>query len=269
MKAQNTCVLMPVWEWLLRTILNECAGEPKTMNLKLEELRKRLLDPSAPNAMLPPDTLYRRSTESPATAHPETPTEVKPERVNSDRDDPKASDSQGGAGVAVQQDGTFPDGGVPPYQLAQAVTRVFESTRLHQETIAELGKSFDLIEQTAQSAARAFEPIRAFREQMEKLASTFAPMRSFQEQLGTLADEFEPMRALHDQITMVAEAFQANLAQLARSMEPAKSFQAQLTKLAQAFETVSQLQSQFIELAETFRVASRNASRSAGVNTPA
>ena len=236
------------------------------MNLKLEELRKRLLDPATPNAMLAPDTtIYRRSTEPSAAAIPAPVTEVKEAlaRPAMDPENQQRINHQSLNGAPVQSAGSFAENAFPPYQLAQAVTKVFESTRQCQDTIAALGQSFELIEQTAQSAARALEPIRAFREQMAKLASTFAPMRSFQEQLGSLAAEFEPMRALHDQIAMVAEAFQTNLAQLALSMEPAKGFQIQLTKLAQSFETVSQLQSQFIELAETFRVASR------GPNSPA
>jgi hypothetical protein len=236
----------------------------ETMNLKLEELRKRLLDPATPNAMLAPETIYRRSIESPAAVIPTSAPELRPApaRATADQENP-ADDQHGLSGTPSDSVGNLPENGIPPYQLAQAVTKVFESTRQCQETFAALGQSLDFIEQTAQSAARAFEPIRAFREQMEKLAATFAPMRSFQEQLGTLAAEFEPMRALHDQIATVAEAFQANLAQLAQSMEPAKGFQVQLSKLAQAFEKVSQLQAQFIDLAETFRVASRGSGQSA------
>ena len=233
------------------------------MNLKLEELRKRLLDPTASPAPSPTETktLYKRSAEH--VSPPESPVEINGRDAAERRSTPLRETQQPTAqtdslaSTVLQYVGENADPGKSRYQLAQAVTKVFESTRQYQERLADLAKSFDTIEQTAQSATRAFEPIRAFREQMEKLSSTFEPMRSFQEQLGTLAESFEPMKALHEQIAMLAEAFQINLAQFARSMEPAKAFQAQIAKLAKTFETVGDLQNQFLELSETFRVASR------------
>ena len=231
------------------------------MNLKLEELRKRLLDPTASPAQSPPETIYKRSAdqisppESPVITHGTDAPELRSTPLRESQQPMAQPDSL--AGTVLQYVGENADPGKSRYQLAQAVTKVFESTRQYQERLADLAKSFDTIEQTAQSATRAFEPIRAFREQMEKLSSTFEPMRSFQEQLGTLAETFEPMKALHEQIAMLAEAFQINLAQFARSMEPAKAFQMQLAKLAKTFEAVGELQNQFLELSETFRVASR------------
>jgi hypothetical protein len=232
------------------------------MNLKLEELRKRLLD-STPSTVPPPaETIYKRSAE-PTSPPPESPvitniTDAAEQKSTPVRDtQPPTAQEESLASTVLQYVGENAEPGKSRYQLAQTVTKVFEATRQYQERLADLAKSFDTIEQTAEAATRAFEPIRAFREQMEKLSSTFEPMRSFQEQLGTLAESFEPMRALHDQIAMLAEAFQINLAEFARSMEPAKSFQVQIAKLAKAFEAVGELQGQFLKLSETFRVASR------------
>jgi hypothetical protein len=231
------------------------------MNLKLEELRKRLLDPTVSPAQSPTETIYKRSvealspSESPVIANGTDAAEPRSTPLPETQQPTTQPDSL--ASTVLQYVGETADPRASRYQLAQAVTKVFESTRQYQERLAELAQSFDAIEQTAQSATRAFEPIRAFREQMEKLSRTFEPMRSFQEQLGTLAESFEPMKALHEQIAMLAEAFQINLAEFARSMEPAKAFQAQLAKLAKTFEAVGELQGQFLELSETFRAASR------------
>jgi hypothetical protein len=231
------------------------------MNLKLEELRKRLLDPTAPSAPSPTETIYRRSAEPISPPEPRAAagdmdaTEGRSTPLREIQQPTAPPDSL--AGTVLQYVGENADQSKSRYQLAQAVTKVFESTRQYQERLLELAQSFDVIEQTAESATRAFEPIRAFGRQMEKLSSTFEPMRSFQEQLGALAESFEPMKALHEQIAMVAEAFQINLAQFARSMEPAKAFQVQIAKLAKTFEAVGELQSQFVALSETFRVASR------------
>ena len=217
------------------------------MNLKLEELRKRLLDPSAPNAELPPDTLYRRSVD--AASSTTTPKAVRTDTQEKSDSRPSTPSQQAAeAGDPAKS---------ARYMLTQAISQVFDSTRQYQEQFSDLARAVEVIEQTALSAARVFEPIRAFRDQMEKLSNTFEPMRSFEERLGTLAESFEPMRALHEQIAMLAEAFQTNLAQFARSMEPAKSFQAQLTRLAKAFEAVDELQTQFLALSEAFRIANR------------
>lgn len=231
------------------------------MNLKLEELRKRLLDPTAPSAPSSTETIYRRSAE------PISPPEPRVAAAGIDATEGRSTplretqqstaDPDSLASTVLQYVGENTAPGDSRYQLAQAVTKVFESTRQYQERFVELAQSFEVIEQTALSATRVFEPIRAFRDQMEKLSRTFEPMRSFQEQLGTLAESFEPMKALHEQIALLAEAFQINLAQFARSMEPAKAFEVQLAKLAKTFEAVGELQSQFIALSETFRVASR------------
>jgi len=231
------------------------------MNLKLEELRKRLLDTTPSATPQPAETIYKRSAEP--ISPPQAPAFIDGIDGVERRSTPPREAQQpmvqpeSLASTVLQYVGESAEPGKAGYQMAQAVTKVFESTRQYQERFAELGESFDTIEQVAQSAARAFEPIRAFREQMEKLSSTFEPMRSFQEQLGTLAESFEPMKALHEQIAMLAEAFQINLAQFARSMEPARNFQLQLAKLAKTFEAVGELQGQFLELSETFRVASR------------
>jgi uncharacterized phage infection (PIP) family protein YhgE len=230
------------------------------MNLKLEELRKRLLDPTPSATTTPPvETIYKRSAEP--SGPPQRPVVIdggddgaRPPMAETQQ--PTAvPDALAGAVLQGVSDKAAP--GNARYQLAQTVTKVFDSTRQHQEQLAELGKSFDTIEALAQSAAKALEPIRAFRDQMEKLSGTFEPMRSFQEQLGTLAESFEPMKALHEQIAMLAEAFQMNLAQFARAMEPARNFQIQLARLAKSFEAVDELQSQFLQLSESFGVASK------------
>lgn len=234
------------------------------MNLKLEELRKRLLDPtaSAPPAAAAtvPETIYKRSAEGASPLEPDAPTiGADSPRSTQLREASSSPQADTVASTVLQYVGDAADATGPKsrYQLAQSVTKVFESTRMYQERLAELAKSFDQIEQMAQAATRAFEPIRAFRDQMEKLSKTFEPMRSFQEQLGTLAESFEPMKALHEQMVQLAEAFQVNLAQFARSLEPAKAFQGQIMNLAKTFEAVGELQGQFLELSESFRVVSR------------
>jgi hypothetical protein len=242
------------------------------MNLKLEELRKRLLDPGT-QASPPPrvETIYKRSAETSGTAEPPVTNgsdtaerrNVSAHETQSDPE-PEPIENTAFQDIRADSDLTAPKA---RYQLAQAVGKVFESTKLHQERLAELAKSFDVIERTADAAARAFEPIIEFRDQMAKLSKTFEPMRSFQEQLGTMAESFEPMKALHEQMVQLAQAFETNLTQFARSLEPVKAFQTHLARLATTFESVSELQDQFLELSETFHVSSQSDGDGNGAGT--
>jgi hypothetical protein len=237
------------------------------MNLKLEELRKRLLDPTNP---LPPgETIYRSSAEGARLPEPERAAGANGSVVADSAGAParEAQVTAPPAPVTVKEYGADGEGdnrssksnySKSSYNVAQAVTKVFDSIRAHQERLAELSESVDSIEQIAQSASRAFEPIEAFHMQIKKLSGTFEPMRSFQEQLGAMAETFEPMRGLHDQMVQMAAAFEINLAQLARCLEPAKKFQAQLIALAKSFEMASELQAQFLELSDSFRSASHS-----------
>jgi hypothetical protein len=242
------------------------------MNLKLEELRKRLLDPTPATAPPPAETIYKRSAELPNSARPAAIVNGTEAGERGGTPEPEAQQPTAQpdalAGTSLQPATGSAEPGDSRYQLAQAVSKVFESTRQYQERLADLGKSFDTIEELAHSAANAFEPIRAFRDQMEKLSSTFEPMRSFQEQLGTLAESFEPMKALHEQIAMLGEAFQINLAQLARAMEPARNFQLQLAGLAKSFAAVDELQGQFLQLSESFGVASKAGNGATATSVP-
>lgn len=222
------------------------------MNLKLEELRKRLLDPTNP---LPPgETIYRSSAEAAASPGLSTDGEAVADPVGMPETD-AASVVFANSAVREPIPGGEEDTGKSKagYNVAQAVAKVFDSVRTHQEHLAELAKSLDAIEQMAQSASRAFEPIEAFHVQMRKLSSTFEPMRSFQQQLGAMAETFEPMKVLHDQMGDMAQAFELHLVQLARCLEPAKKFQAQIIRLAKSLEAAGELQVQFIELSEAFR----------------
>jgi DNA repair exonuclease SbcCD ATPase subunit len=230
------------------------------MNLKLEELRKRLLDTTNP---LPPgETIYRSNAEAGSSPRLEQASVTEEMAVAESKSTSAIASQPAPVASTVKQYGAGDEGNsVSPktsYNVAQAVAKVFDSVRGHQERLAELSKSLESIEQIAQSASRAFEPIETFHTQMKKLSGTFEPMRSFQHELGAMAEAFEPMRALHEQMAQMAQAFEINLAQLARCLEPAKKFQAQLIRLAKSFETASELQAQFLELSDSFRNSPRS-----------
>src|SRR5208282_3157986 len=110
------------------------------MNLKLEELRKRLLDPTAPTAPPPAETIYKRSADPTSALEPPAMTSVSDaaERRSTPLRDTQQPTAQPDslASTVLQYVGETADPGKSRYQLAQAVTKVFESTRQYQERLA-------------------------------------------------------------------------------------------------------------------------------------
>jgi predicted nuclease of restriction endonuclease-like RecB superfamily len=244
------------------------------MNLKLEELRKRLLEPvpSATGAGTTPSnasSVYRHNANeiymiqqrSAAPVMPET-SVAEPNSSEQPAETPKvAPNSVTGAMLQyVEQaaalksaDEVEPMDPNGQYQLAQAVARVFEQTKVIQDRFLELNTMFEPIWRLGEAAARSLEPLKTFHEQLTQLAQTFEPMRAFQVQLAQLAQTFEPMKGLQLQLAQISEAFQIHLGKLTQSLEPAKEFQKELSKLAHMFDPVGDLEAKFEALVETFK----------------
>ena len=253
------------------------------MNLKLEELRRRLLEPVG-GTPAQTTSVYKRSsaelhvvtqkiaeaaddkTLAPAPApkgnhvyQPPVAPKISGEKIfatspsNTIREaalryaENAALDTRGGEDAMDSNS---------QYQVAQAVSKVFEQVKVFEERFIELTKTFEPVDALAQSAAKSFGPLRAFQEQLAQLSQSFEPMRAFQEQLAELAQSFAPMKGLQQQLGLLSDAFEININQLVRSLEPAKEFQAQLIKLARAFEPATELGDDFASLAETFSSAS-------------
>jgi hypothetical protein len=258
-------------------------GGGKAMNLKLEELRKRLLEPvPTPNGS--GTSVYKRSSAEIFVASQKTSEAVK-----------NVADQVAPASVVVESAAHYQPLIAPPisneqvsaagtpngvreavlryaekatinsssgedamdsnsqYQVAQAVAKVFEQVKIFEDRFAELTKTFEPVERLAQSAAKSFTPLRAFQDQLAQLSRSFEPMRAFQAQLAELAQSFEPMKGLQHQLALLSDAFEINIGQLVRSLDPAREFQLSLLKLARSFEPAIELQSDFALLADTFR----------------
>jgi hypothetical protein len=229
-------------------------------NIKLEELRKRLLEPVVTPAE-PSTSRYRRSSR-----------ELHADQPRSNEPEDSASHQQPTAKAVAPETAPAPElsggvsGAVSQYvelatassiegesQLVQAVAKVFEQTQTFQDKFAELTEMFEPIERIGQATARSLEPLRSFEQQLVQLAHSFEPMRAFQIQLAQLAQTFEPMKGLQEQFAQLSEAFQIHLNCLAGSLQPARQFQLELLKLARVFDSVADLQAQFTQLAETFK----------------
>jgi len=238
------------------------------MNLRLEELRRRLLEPGA----LPASgkTVYQRSSlptyqrresgqvvevemaENPplidisadylpesivepiAPAVPESVTAAVLQYVQ------QTTGEQPQEAVALQDAGQ--------YQLAQAVAKVFDQTRAFEESLSGIRNMLDPMKQAASSLAQSTGPLKALEEQIQELAQAFTSMRTFQSQLTQLAESFEPMRCLEQQVVQFSESFGLHLKRLNRSLEMARIFKGELVNLAQSLEPIDEMRGRFDRL---------------------
>jgi hypothetical protein len=258
------------------------------MSLKLDELRKRLLQQSnpEPNAGPAADTPasvrlsetgrtseIKDAEERPVEPSGPTIVEVSAPKMfetlspngNSAAAAPRREEVPAPAPMPVRQNAQPMKGSVSGDELADAVAKVFEETKNFQGRLDEVGRMFSLVEQVGGSAEELFGPLRAFHSQLSQLAHSFGPMRAFQAQLAQMAETFEPMRVLHDQLAQVADSFKEHLGQLVRALDPAKEFRERILRLAATFDQAGELQDQFRELYSAFNATgSESETRSAG-----
>jgi hypothetical protein len=243
------------------------------MSLKLDELRKRLLQQPPPEmaAREPhrapangfaaaPDALSSKTPEPIALKSSETkPAETKVAEFRiAEAKEAAESKSQPEPAAAIQQSLKGPPSPgnsdmAKQYQLQDSVAKVFEQTKTFEGRFDELTRTFGQIEKVADAAASVFAPLKTFHDHLAQLAVSFAPLRAFQAQLAQMAQTFEPMKVLHDQVAQLADSFQPHLAQLVGVLDPAKDFRERILALARSFEQVGEIQADFNELYSSFR----------------
>jgi len=245
----------------------------QTMNLRLEELRRRLLEPNAlPNASS--KTLYQRSA-LPNFVRREAGEVIEmglaedaPEAIIVAAEEPRQSvadvrvenrqipESVSAAVMQYLQQNGLEQQPCPQesqaesgqYELAKAVAKVFDQTRSFEESLAGLRNMLDPMQQAGATLANSIEPLRSLESQIQDLAGSFDSMRTFQSQLSQLADSFAPMRCLEQQVAQFSDAFAVHLQRLSRSLDSARIFKAELTRLIQSLEPVEEMHGRFTNL---------------------
>lgn len=229
------------------------------MHPRLDEIRKRLLNPPVPSTPPRYKAPARAGTVFSQAPHP------KPERSD-DRADSKAAtmalnsvetglleESQG-----MELNGEAPDEQVlgdfskSPDGLAQAVAELFEPARQCRARLVEITQASEAITYLTRLALDLREPLKSFHDHIKKLSSSFESMRTFRDELGVLAESFAPVRALHQQVIQMAGTVRSHLAEVADGLEPAKALQIEIADLSAAIDSVSELQARFYELSEAF-----------------
>lgn len=230
------------------------------MHPRLDEIRKRLLNPPVPST--PPR--YKAPARS-GTVFAQTP-HSKPERSDERAESKAATMALNSVETGLLEEsqdmelnGEAPDEQVvtdlsksPADGLAQAVAELFEPARQCRARLIEITQASEAITYLTRLALDLREPLKSFHDHIKKLSSSFESMRTFRDELGILAESFSPVRALHQQVIQMAGTVRSHLAEVADGLEPAKALQIEIADLSAAIDSVSELQARFYELSEAF-----------------
>ncbi len=183
------------------------------MNPKLDQLRKRYANPSAPPDASGAYNLGPRSITADLD-HAESKPTI--DDNNSEVHGPVSQRPAPMTGIAEEDknDGQPANDRLPPADVARGV-------------------------------AELFEPARRYR---EGVTSSFEAIRALRTELHALAQSVEPMKGLQGQIIEILDSVRAHLADLATSIEAAKALRLQLSGLVETLEAGTELDAQLHEL---------------------
>jgi vacuolar-type H+-ATPase subunit I/STV1 len=245
-------------------------------SLKLEELRRRLLQP---DSMGPAPSLKSErqvSSGLPIFVQQLVDEDARESNVFNGEDHPAARSgaevvSPGEPIVLEKNDETAAAAGLKPAatltadsninfssanQLIPAIDKLFEPARQCQQRLSEITQSCEVLNQLARSTLELCQPLQNFGDRLRKLSKAFFSMRAFREELNTLAESFEPIGMLNQQIVKLESVIQAEIAQVAVTLESAKTLRSRIAELEQSVDLVSELETQFLELSRCFGAAS-------------
>jgi len=253
------------------------------MNIKLEELRKRLLQPGsvvpAPSATLKsrrqvspafPVLLPRSANEDSSDSRqgnvltgeelPRARSKMALiEATRPDKDDQAAAaaapiDPKAPAAVTLQADGHT--NVTADNQLIEAIEKLFEPARQCQGRLREISQTCEAIDQLTRSTLELCHPLRNFGDHLRKLSNAFFSMRTVRDELAILAESFEPIAIFKSQLVQLDGAVQAQLADVAKTLESTKILTTRIVELEHSVASISELEAQFLELSRCFGDAS-------------
>jgi hypothetical protein len=258
------------------------------MGLKLEELRKRLLQPGPASPTSYPTLELGRQIWSESPVFSQQPaTENSQDARHRSASAPEENSSAWSAAeivsltdpvhqntgdqVAVATDvdirgaAALPkvDGRAdhaPANELTRAIDKLFEPTR---HCLGEIPQACEAISQLTRSTLEMYQPLRDFRDHLQRLSGSFASMRTFRDELDVLAEWFEPIGVLNKQIIQLEDAVQERLAEVAKTLESTKTLRIRIAELGQTVDSASELDVQFPELSRSFGAASHTNRESA------
>jgi hypothetical protein len=181
------------------------------MNPKLEQLRKRYANPSAPPDASGVCTLGPRSITADGA-----------------KEQPTISDTNADTRSPVSQE-PAPSAGIAEHNKKDGQPAIEE---LHPTDLA-------------RDVEALFEPARNYR---DHVALSFEAIRALHTELNMLAQSVEPLKGLQGRILEIFDSIRAQLADLAMSVEAAKALRLQLSVLVQSLAAGTELEPQIHEL---------------------
>jgi hypothetical protein len=252
------------------------------MGLKLDELRKRLLQPGPASPTTYPTLELGRQIWSESPVFSQQPaTENSQDARHTSASAPEENSSAPSAGEIVSlTDPAHQDTGdqaavvatdvdirgaaavpkadgradhAPANELARAIDKLFEPAR---HCLDEIPQACEAISQLTRSTLEMCQPLRNFRDHLQRLSGSFASMRTFRDELDVLADWFEPIGVLNRQIIQLEDAVQERLAEVAKTLESTRTLRMRIAELGQTVDSASELEVEFLELSRSFGAAS-------------
>jgi len=231
------------------------------MSLKLDELRKRLLQQQSAGEAPSPDP----SSGKPATKIVGTALS-KPEANTSKDSDPFSSKDLGAILInrALERSLKAAESAPEPAAVQVALSPIETNSQDRAERNSFEGPadspepklSDGGLRLTGSASAPVATESRVQYELAEAVGKVFQQTKAFQERLAELDRIFEPIDRLGASAIRAfapLQGFQKQMAQLARSFEPMRTFQQQLSQLAQDFEPMKALEGQLSQLADSFQ----------------
>ena len=234
------------------------------MNIKLEELRRRLLEPVITTGG-PSTGSYRRSSS-----------ELYVDRPRSAEPDDSAPDQRLPSAEAVvfwgNQRRIAQD---PPRTADQPHSTELGDSRSHQQSSGEAvasepalapelpngggGAVLQYVQQLTASSTEGESPAQPNGQYQlaQAVAKLFEQTQTFEGKLAELTGTFEPIAGIGHTAARSLEPLQSfgqQLVQLAHSFEPMRAFQIQLPQLVQTFEPMKGLQEQLAQLSDAFQI---------------
>ena len=251
------------------------------MGIKLDELRKRLLQQSGPDGT-PDDVSLADASDTQGGRPSEAPTpRPTPQLIIVSKGSEQVSDTRTvGPGptklaeAPVARILSQPEVAAPRAEITRRSDEteavVTEQPERTERPVAPAGTGMQSSKEMEDAVAKVFEQTKAFQQrfadltrsfdQVERMASSaaraFAPLRAFYQQLQQLAQSFEPMRSFQTQLAQMAESFEPMKALREQMSQLGDSFQEHLGELVQSLEPAKHFRERLDQLAIAFDQAS-------------
>jgi hypothetical protein len=226
------------------------------MEIRLEELRRRLLEPSA--LMTSPSAVYQQDASGGGRNRAEGTTEF-PVRTGRESFAPGAQvfavRRRPRRGVAaamlqyVRRNPAVETQFAPSHQeLTQSIAEIFDRMHGFEARASSLRAMIDPVKRAVELTAQAADPLRGFEERILEVANAFETAITAQSRVTLLARSFEPIQYLEKQVAQFAHAFGDHLKRLATALDETDALRTELVTMVEALSPMEKLRGRLAAL---------------------